>query len=130
MSVDYYTVVLIKKNRPDWQRNLLNGVGGKVENDESPLDAIIREFKEETSVIVNNWTHFLSYEANNDIVYWFYSYHDEYLPIKSMTDETVTYYNRFDYHHQENSIIDINWIIPFGYVSKILSYNLPIYIKR
>jgi 8-oxo-dGTP diphosphatase len=29
-------VVLIKKNRPDWQKGYFNGVGGKIEGDETP----------------------------------------------------------------------------------------------
>lgn len=43
-------VVLIKKNKPEWQKGLLNGVGGKVEDDEFPNEAMAREFREETGV--------------------------------------------------------------------------------
>lgn len=45
---DMENVVLIKKNRPEWQKGKLNGVGGKIENNETPLYAMIREFQEET----------------------------------------------------------------------------------
>jgi hypothetical protein len=41
-------VLLVLKNRPDWQTGLLNGLGGKIEADETPLEAMEREFKEET----------------------------------------------------------------------------------
>lgn len=41
-------VVLIRKNRPLWQKGLYNGVGGKVEEDEHQDDAMQREFEEET----------------------------------------------------------------------------------
>ncbi len=37
------------------------------------------------------------------IIIW--PHHDEYLPIKSMTDETVNYYNTLDFQHFENSIL-------------------------
>ena len=47
---DMTEVVLIKKNRPDWQKGLLNGVGGKIESGEDPITAMIREFKEETGI--------------------------------------------------------------------------------
>lgn len=48
-------VVLIRKNKPDWQKGLLNGIGGKVEEGESTEDAMVREFQEETGVIVTAW---------------------------------------------------------------------------
>lgn len=42
--------LLIRKNRPDWQKGKLNGVGGKIKEAESSMDCMIREFKEETDV--------------------------------------------------------------------------------
>lgn len=42
-------VLLILKERPDWQRGFLNGLGGHVEDGESPAQAMVREFDEETS---------------------------------------------------------------------------------
>lgn len=41
-------VVLIEKQRPEWQRGLLNGVGGKVDSIEDIFTAMRREFIEET----------------------------------------------------------------------------------
>lgn len=48
-------VVLIRKNKPEWQKGLLNGIGGKVEDGESTYDAMVREFKEEAGVHVIGW---------------------------------------------------------------------------
>lgn len=42
--------VLIRKSKPQWQEGLLNGVGGKIEPGESPVEAMVREFWEETGV--------------------------------------------------------------------------------
>lgn len=41
-------VVLIRKKKPDWQASRLNGVGGSVEQGETTLAAMVREFREET----------------------------------------------------------------------------------
>lgn len=41
-------VALIIKARPQWQRGMLNGVGGKVEHGEGVSAAMAREWKEET----------------------------------------------------------------------------------
>jgi 8-oxo-dGTP diphosphatase len=43
-------VVLIHKNKPNWQKGSLNGVGGKIETGETEGDAMVREFYEETGV--------------------------------------------------------------------------------
>lgn len=55
-----YSVVLIRKTKPRWQAGLLNGVGGKVEHGETPIQAMLREFREETGVQTEAsiWRHF------------------------------------------------------------------------
>lgn len=52
-------VCMIRKNRPDWQAGLLNGVGGRIELFESSIEAMKREFREETGVctIAESWEH-------------------------------------------------------------------------
>lgn len=57
VSMDGKSVVLIQKARPEWQRGRLNGVGGKIEEGETPLQAMRREFREETRVNVDEWEH-------------------------------------------------------------------------
>ena len=48
-------VVLIKKNRPKFLKDKLNGIGGKIDVGESHLSAMKREFYEETGVYHDNW---------------------------------------------------------------------------
>lgn len=43
-------VLLIKKNKPNWQKGKYNGVGGKLEEGETALEAMVREFEEESGV--------------------------------------------------------------------------------
>lgn len=47
---DLGRVCLIEKQKPDWQKNRYNGVGGKVEKGETSRHAMVREFEEETGV--------------------------------------------------------------------------------
>lgn len=50
-DVNTNLVLMIKKNRPEWQKYQWNGIGGKVEENEFPEAAMAREFKEETGLI-------------------------------------------------------------------------------
>ena len=53
-------VLLIHKNRPDWQKGKLNGIGGKVEDGEDGLECMVRETLEETDLKIasTDWKHF------------------------------------------------------------------------
>lgn len=55
-------VLLILKNRPDHLKGMYNGVGGKCEHREKYIDAIVREFKEETNLYISHerWKNFCS----------------------------------------------------------------------
>lgn len=57
---DLTKVLLIHKQRPVWQKGMINGLGGKFENQESAFVCIVREVKEETNLSTNSqdWTKF------------------------------------------------------------------------
>jgi 8-oxo-dGTP diphosphatase len=45
----WYNILLILKAKPEWQLGKLNGLGGKIEEGETPAQAMEREFREETA---------------------------------------------------------------------------------
>ena len=49
-SRDFKKVALIQKAKPEWQAGKFNGIGGKVEEGETYIEAMTREFFEETGV--------------------------------------------------------------------------------
>lgn len=70
-SIDWETVLLIEKNKPDWQRGRLNGVGGKIEPGESPIAAMSREFEEEAGISPAIWCRFCSLTGEDWRVHFF-----------------------------------------------------------
>lgn len=119
-------IVLIKKNRPEWQKGLLNGVGGKVEEGEQHREAIQREFLEETGVKIENWELFCVYQGKDYVVHFFKTFSLEYDKIESKTDEHVSVYE-IDFLNSsdvlrwtKNKTIDnLKWLIPLALDTRI-----------
>lgn len=59
-SENMLDVLLIEKKRPEWQKGKFNGIGGRMEIGESPVGCLVREFREETGILLDkdSWTQF------------------------------------------------------------------------
>lgn len=110
-------VILIKKNRPAWQKGLYNGIGGKVELPETCLQAIVREFEEETGYKIANWNYLLCLDAiktrNNYSVYVYHTIDDEaFNQVKSITDEEVCILDLSNWDYlRKNSVSNLPWLL-------------------
>lgn len=51
-------VLLIRKNRPEWQAGYLNGIGGKMHTGEHPDETMAREANEEAGIHGVAWQQF------------------------------------------------------------------------
>jgi len=106
--------VLIEKCRPPWQAGKLNGVGGHIEKDESPHDAMSREFREEAGIDVLAWTwclRLINVEATWS-VYIFRAFvsHNTLQQCHTMTDEPLYWVDT--QHLPDHCIPNLRWIIP------------------
>lgn len=86
---DVGRVILLRKSRPEWQRGLLNGVGGKIEPGETIHSAMLREGFEEIG-INTNWQHFVTLAYPGADIAFFYSIDDRaFQAARACEDEPI-----------------------------------------
>lgn len=92
-SEDLSKVSLVRKNKPEFQKGLLNAIGGKIESDESPYDAMVREFKEETGVDFDLWDLDVILDGDGWKVHFFSGISDIVYDCKTMEEEDISLYD-------------------------------------
>lgn len=107
-------VVLIRKNKPAWQKGLLNGVGGKIESNETPSQAMAREWVEETGAPSPAWNHFVTMDFSGAVVHVFKCVLTGFLEVKSTTDEAVFMFPVSAVPGSSIIIPNLRWLIPMA----------------
>ncbi len=119
---DAERVVLIKKDRgPSFNIGKLNGVGGKIEPHEVPIEAMIREFKEEAGIDIIDWKYFLKlkhiWEDKTEANIWVFKAFSEEGSEAAYTAESeeIGSYWLEDVLDEFNTMVhNLNWIIPLA----------------
>lgn len=112
-SEDHQHVALIAKQKPEWQRGKLNAIGGKMEEDDvTSLDAMTREFKEETGATVLDWRHFCTLRFRGGEIYFFTAIGD-LGALKTMEAEEVGIH-RVDSVPLSPTIPNLRWLVPLA----------------
>jgi 8-oxo-dGTP diphosphatase len=127
----FESVCLIEKQKPTWQAGLLNGVGGKVEEQDKLTEitpparqarrAMAREFLEETGATIHEdlWHRFFVMRFDNGAVVHCFTAH---LPDDQMPQTTET--ERVDMYavHEGGAwflrfpiVPNLRWLIPMAY---------------
>lgn len=122
-SSDLEEVVLIRKLRPSWQENKLNGVGGKLEPHELTMEggifaAMEREFFEETGLMTGPaagilWSNVATLSGKDYCVNVFSALTD-YKILHSVTSKTE---ERVEVHlvrnvRREITVPNLAWLVP------------------
>ncbi|SEL50468.1 8-oxo-dGTP diphosphatase [Colwellia chukchiensis] len=114
-SADASHLVLIKKINPSWQRGLFNGIGGKIETEESSVAAMVRECKEETGVVTSPkvWTQFADiYRPNAYQVDMYFARTDLAYQAKTQEAETIHLFKVAQLPQQ--LLPNLRWLIPLA----------------
>ncbi|MBA3724080.1 MAG: NUDIX domain-containing protein [Candidatus Levybacteria bacterium] len=106
-------VLLIHKNRPDWQKGKLNGIGGKVEEGEDSLGCMVRETLEETGLRIDakDWKHFAQiHDAYGLVAVYAAVYTGSPADAKNAEDQKVEW---IVIQHLPTTVIkNLRWLIP------------------
>lgn len=117
---DLKRVLLINKNKPEWQKGFLNGVGGKIKSNETPLKAMQRETMEEVGLDLDWQEKGCMLGTNNDdepFECWiFYAYDDKVTKYQQLKDEMP---HLFCIESVKNFkvVANVNFLIPYGMCS-------------
>jgi len=107
-------VALILKAKPEWQRGKLNGIGGKIETGELPIEAMVREFQEETGYKTDQiqWWPFATLGGADWTVHFFTTRGPVY-ELRSTTDERVTV---VPWKHVDATVAipNLTWLLPMA----------------
>lgn len=109
-------VALVIKNKPEWQKGKLNGIGGKIEEDEAPAIAMWREFREETGheTDFEDWHEFAL--LTDDVsfeVHFFVTHVVGKPPLQTMETEQIVWVDIAGVT-TKNAIPNLTWLIPLA----------------
>ena len=117
--------LLIKKNRPEWQSGLLNGIGGKIEENEKPINAMNRECFEEVKLILD-WKEVGRMHGPDWECYIYFAQDNVVSLYEQVEDEELGLYTDEEWKALPH-ISNLEYLIPFCCMSNayiILEYGL------
>lgn len=110
---DLDCILLMHKLRPFWQAGKLNGVGGHIEEGETPRECMAREFREEVDCDIDiGWREYATISSPDFEVVCFAG-RAEQLPTKARGDEQVFVYGLASLSNI-NAVENLLWLIPLA----------------
>lgn len=106
------SVLLLWKNRPEWQQGRINGIGGRIEDNETPLEAMCREFREEAGIVHADWREFCILSDTRDWSIHFFFATGSIGDAEQCTDELPMILPVDDL--PDSVIPNLRWLIPMA----------------
>jgi 8-oxo-dGTP diphosphatase len=131
-------VLLIRKNRPAWQRGKFNGPGGVMEAGETPGVAAARELAEETGILTdpNDWRAVVLLEGTSKAdgvprCVWFLAaeYAGSLTAAAHLTDEEPCVFSLKEVYQNDDVLSNLNWIIPLAARADREGVQLPVTVE-
>lgn len=113
-SPNLHLVTLIEKQKPEWQKGLWNGIGGKIEPGEQELDTMSREFHEEAGVLFprDSWKEIITLRGDDWEVTFFYQISMDLFKVETQETERVMFHDPC--RLPEKIIPNLKWLIPLA----------------
>jgi 8-oxo-dGTP diphosphatase len=118
-------VALVRKQHPPYQRGLLNGIGGKVgvgpgvDPNETPDQAMIREFEEEAGPYITDWRKFCVLHGDGWVVHWYVSFGKHELKRGHYPSSAPNDFEQVDWHPlctlgEQKCMLNLAWLVPLA----------------
>jgi len=106
-------VLLIRKKKPDWQEGRLNGIGGKLEPGETPVEAMVREFAEECGVETQatDWGCFAVITGSDWRVVCFRAAPDNVGTARTTTEEEIVWVKHAELPFRADLLSNVDWLV-------------------
>jgi len=127
-GVRRHQVLLLRKKKPEWMYNLLTGVGGAIEAGETPVQAMVREFQEETGLetLTNQWVQFATLDVMGSRIHVFKSFQPTKEP-KTMTDEEVGWYRAEHSFNRGDMYRNTHWLMSMALQDPHFTHEITIH---
>ncbi len=133
-------MALIQKQKPKWQSGLLNGIGGSIDmvlcpgddttREETPKEAMTREFAEEAGALLENWGFYAVIQGEDELgpyeINCFRAFGIDLDKLQSKTVESIVivHSQHLPYHM---IVPDLKWLVPLALDSSI---ETPLQVRR
>lgn len=109
-------VLLIKKQRPSWQKGFYNGLGGHIEEGEEPVQAMVREFKEECGIETEEecWQEFAVMQGVDWVCHCFKTNAYDLNHARTQTDERISGFS-IQSLHNINALSNVAALVAIAY---------------
>lgn len=121
-----FVAMVHKRSGPPCVIGNWNGVGGKIDPGETAVQAMAREFKEETGVAVPvaEWNQFATLIADDYDLHFFWAATGDVFQCRTVEKEPIKVWDAAEIIGERNLMHNMRWMIPFLQDYDMIPHNL------